>query len=366
MMVGLLIAGIWGCGGDEPQPAGDLADIPYVPQAYLLPELPYFFPDLSVPADNPLTVDGVELGRYLFYDPILSVDSTLSCAGCHRQELGFTDGLALSEGVGQTIGIRNAKPLANVGFFEKGLFWDGRVQTLEELALHPIEDPLEMKNTLENLIADLQVHPEYPAMFRKAFGIADREEISAPLIAKALGQFTRTLVSFNAKYDYANWDRGPETQFFSPSELRGQKLFNREPIDPDEPHPGCSHCHVGPLVSTNEYANNGLDEALEPVDFPDPGLGGITGKPSDFGKFRVPSLRNIALTAPYMHDGRFATLEEVLDHYSSGGHYADNLDANIFPFSLTAQEREDLLSFLHTLTDTVFVQEPAYGNPFSE
>lgn len=215
MMVGLLIAGIWGCGGDEPQPAGDLADIPYVPQAYLLPELPYFFPDLSVPADNPLTVDGVELGRYLFYDPILSVDSTLSCAGCHRQELGFTDGLALSEGVGQTIGIRNAKPLANVGFFEKGLFWDGRVQTLEELALHPIEDPLEMKNTLENLIADLQVHPEYPAMFRKAFGIADREEISAPLIAKALGQFTRTLVSFNAKYDYANWDRGPETQFFS-------------------------------------------------------------------------------------------------------------------------------------------------------
>ena len=192
-------------------------------------------------------------------------------------------------------------------------------------------------------------------------------ELRIDLVAKALAQFERTLLSYNAKYDYANWDRGEETDFYSPAELRGKILFSTEPYDPNEPHAGCTHCHSSSaLVTTNEYSNNGLDEALDLNDFPDLGLGAVTDKLIDNGKFRVPTLRNIALTAPYMHDGRFATLEEVLEHYSSGGHYADNLDVNIQAFPMSEENKADLVAFLNTLTDTVFISNPEFSNPFVE
>lgn len=313
-----------------------------------------------------MTEEGVSLGRFLFFDPILSLDSTVSCASCHQPALAFADEGPLSQGVNGLLGKRNAPSLTNVAFVEKGLFWDGRAKSLEEQSLHPIQDPLEMNADLETVLERLRQHPDYPRWFREAFGINDRTELEPTHLALALAQFERTLLSFESKYDYANWDRGPETRFFSASELRGKNLFNIEPIDPSVPHPGCGHCHNGPLVTTDEFLNNGLDPADEWTDFPDPGLGAITLKASDYGKFRTPTLRNLAFTGPYMHDGRFQTLEEVLDHYSSGGHYADNLDANILPFPLSTQDKADLIAFLLSMTDSSFVLNPAFQNPWIE
>ena len=344
---------------------GNLTEIPFAPRPYPLPALPYFFPELPIPADNPITIEGVDLGRYLFYDPILSRDKTIACAMCHQPFTAFTDGLAVSEGIDGRLTARNSMSLVNVGFFTNGLFWDGRVSTLEEQALHPIQDPNEMDNSLEEVETRLRNHPTYPERFRRAFGIQDSEEITIDMVAKALAQFQRTLISATSKFDYANWDRGAETNFFTASELRGQKLFTTEPIDPDDPHPGCSHCHnATALVTTNEYLNNGLDPAANLNDFADKGRGAIVGSILDNGKFRVPSLRNIELTAPYMHDGRFNTLEEVLEHYSSGGHYADNVDANIQPFPLSDQDKADLIAFMKTMTDTTFLNRKDITNPF--
>lgn len=344
----------------------DLSGIPYDPKAYVMPELPYFFPEMPIPADNPMTAEGVALGRYLFYDPILSADSSISCASCHRIDRAFADDQNFSAGIGGQQTMRNAPSLANVGFYQNGLFWDGRVKTLEELALHTIEDPQFMAHSLEELLEAFREHPDYPGRFRKAFGIGSRKEISKELTAKALAQFLRTLVSYRSKYDYGNWDRGPETQFFSESELRGKILYTTEPvIDPSDPHPGCSHCHHNTaLLTSNEFLNNGLDPALEPEDFPDPGLGAVTKKNIDYGRFKVPSLRNVDRTAPYMHDGRFQTLEQVLDHYSSGGHSSYNLDVNIMPFPLSEQDKQDLIAFLKSMTDENFFQENSFKNPF--
>ena len=358
---------LWQACDPEPKPpSGDLTGIPYTPQAYVFPELPYFFPEMPVPAGNPMTVDGVALGRFLFYDPILSTGNTIACASCHRLDRAFADDKALSLGMGGQQTKRNAPSLANVGFYEKGLFWDGRAKTLEELVLQEMTDPLVMANNFGDLVESLRSHADYPARFRKAFGIAGKSEITEDLAAKALAQFLRTLVSYRAKYDYANWDRGVETDFYSESELRGKIIFTTEPaVDPTQPHPGCSHCHNNTaLVTTNEFLNNGLDPALEPEDFPDPGLGGITKKNIDYGRFRVPTLRNVELTAPYMHDGRFQTLEQVLEHYSSGGHYSYNVEAHILPFSLSEQNKEDLIAFLKSMTDQKFLQENSYKNPF--
>jgi cytochrome c peroxidase len=349
----------------DPIPSGvDLTHIPYSPEFFVDESIPYYYPDMVIPPDNPMTEAGIELGRFLFYDPILSRDSTVSCASCHHQELAFTDGVAVSVGIDGRLSKRSAMSLVNVGFYNNGFFWDGRTPGLESQSLHPIEDPLEMDFTLEEVEARLQAHPDYPARFRRAFGISNSSEVTIDLLAKAIAQFERTIVSVNSKFDYANWDRGVETQFFSNSELRGKILFTSEPQDQSDAHPACSHCHTGPLMTTNEYLNNGLTEAFSPSDFPDPGLGAITDKALDYGKFRVPTLRNIELTAPYMHDGRFQTLEEVLDHYRSGGHYSDNVDANIQPFPLTEQEKEDLLAFLRTMTDTILINNPDFSSPF--
>jgi cytochrome c peroxidase len=362
LLIGITILSGGAC--KKEAPPGDLENIPYEPQAYQMEALPYFFPEVPIPDDNPMTLEGVELGRMLFYDPILSKDSTISCASCHQPSLAFTDGVTLSIGVDGALSKRNAMSLANVAFYGNGLFWDGRVKTLEEQSLHPIEDPVEMATTVPEVLEKLRTSDRYATRFRQAFGINDRSELSADLLAKALAQFERTLISKDAKYDYANWDRGVETKFFTNEELRGKKLFVLED-DLEVPHPGCTHCHNNTaLLTTNEYANNGLDYAESLTDFTDLGLGAVTGQLIDNGKFRVPTLRNIALTAPYMHDGRFKTLEEVIDHYSSGGHFADNVDANILAFPLSEQDKLDLIAFMHTFTDTVFTQNPAFQNPF--
>lgn len=365
----LLISLWWGCKDDDMIPTdfdptgGDLESIAYNPQPYDL-VFPKGFPMMEIPAENPLTVDGVELGRFLFYDPILSADSSMSCSSCHLPAGNFTDNLALSPGINGVAGKRSSMTLLDVGFFTKGLFWDGRVHTLEEQALLPVEDPLELNTTWSEVVDKLQRHAMYPEMFRKAFGILDRTEITKELAAKAIAQFERTLVSSGSSRFDRKFLAGEPFIDFTDSEFRGFDMFFDIPGSP-LPDAQCFHCHDAPLFTNNEFFNNGLDEVATLDDFPDRGLGAVTGRRIDNGKFRGPSLRNIMLSAPYMHDGRFQTIEEVLDFYNEGIHYAENLDENlVIPLGLTESQKADIIAFLHTLTDTVALNNPAYSNPF--
>lgn len=361
----VLAAGTFACSKETPAVEctdcndTDLIKASYDPQPYDL-ALPEWMPTPVIPADNPLTVDGVELGRKLFYDPILSADSTMSCFSCHRQSKGFTDGEKVSTGILGIAGTRSSMPLINLAFNNRGFFWDGRSATLEDLALVPIEDHIELADSWENVEAKLQRHPQYPALFRQAFGIEQRPEMTRELATKAIAQFVRTLVSTNSRFDRIVW---LNDGWLTDAEERGRKLFFFED-NQDIDHPGCSHCHFAPLFTDNLFKNNGLEDVDALEQFPDPGRGAINNNRFDLGRFRVPTLRNIALTAPYMHDGRFATLEEVLDHYSSGGHGVENEDVNIRPFPLTDREKQDMIAFLKTLTDTSFVNNPEYANPF--
>lgn len=280
ILIFFLLAGtFWlqACADDiSPDPVGDLESIAYDPQPYEVP-VPQGFPPLTVPADNPMTVDGVQLGRFLFYDPILSKDSTMSCFSCHLPQGGFTDNLSVSFGVEGLPGKRSAMSLENVAFYNNGLFWDGRAHTLEEQALKPVEDPLELNVPWEIVEARLRRHPDYPAMFRKAFGISDSGEITRDLAAKAIAQFERILVSSGtSKFDrkFLAKEIGID---FSEAEYNGFDMFfdiEGSPL----PDAQCFHCHNTPLFTTNEYFNNGLQEAATLDDFPDPGRGAITGK----------------------------------------------------------------------------------------
>lgn len=364
----LLFCFVLSCGDDDMPPPttgtdGDLTDIPYEPVDYNI-EAPCGFPEMEIPADNPLTEAGIKLGRFLFYDPILSADSTMSCGGCHNTAGSFTDNLAVSTGIDGVAGTRSSMSLLNVGYFYTGLFWDGRATTLEEQALLPVEDVIELHNTWPNVVDKLKNHGDYPTLFREAFGISNKSEITKTLSAKAIAQFERTLVSSGqSKFDRVRCEPGV---FFTAEELEGFELF----VNEDGEHPGCTHCHktVGHMFTDDEYHNNGIDSVGlgddNLVNFSDLGLGAVTNNVFDNGKFRTPSLNNIALTGPYMHDGRFNTLEEVIDHYSTGGKPSPNLNANILPFPLTADEKSSLLAFLNTLTDTEFTNNPAHQNPF--
>ena len=351
------------CGEDPPlpplDPADDLVEFAYNPTSHEL-AIPSYMGSMNIPADNPTTEEGIELGKRLFFDPILSADSTMSCSSCHDPALSFNDNLALSPGVDGIMGRRSAMSLINIGFVDHGLNWDGSKVTLEQQALEPVINEIELHETWPNVINKLQRHSTYPPLFREAFGINDRDDMTKELAAKAIAQFERTLISSNSRYDQIRWGSGV---FYEEDESRGSQLFFFEQaIGLD--HPGCSHCHGGPQFAESSFFNNGLTPAETLADFPDRGRGKVTGVPADNGKFRPPSLRNIALTAPYMHDGRFATLEEVLDHYKSGGHPSPNVNANIRPFTLTEQNKTDLIAFLNTLTDTSFVNNPDFQNPF--
>jgi cytochrome c peroxidase len=337
----------------------DLTHIAYNPTAYEL-NIPPQYPRMQIPPDNLLTDQGIELGRALFYDPILSVDSTISCASCHKQELAFTDGAAVSTGVFGRTGARSSMSLVNIGFVDNGLFWDGRVRTLEEQALHPIIDQLEMGENLERVVKKLRSSPFYQEKFRKAFGINHNLEITEQLLGKALAQFQRTIVSFNSKFD--RYTRNED--FLEDDELDGYLLFFFEQTPIGGKDAECSHCHIVGLF-TGDYKHNGLISDAESAQ--NPGRQKVTGKNSDLGKFRSVTLRNIGLTAPYMHDGRFNTLEEVMNHYKSGGKPATNRDAlieNIQDHQLTQSEINKLISFLHTLTDSTVLTNPAFSDPF--
>lgn len=343
----------------------DLTDIPYNPEPYevTVPSSYFDFADV-IPANNPIEVDGVKLGRMLFYDPILSRDSTTSCGTCHVQSKAFTDGLAVSVGVDDNVGTRSSMSLVDLAYVQNGLFWDGRVHTLEEQAIEPVENQVELIETWDNVELKLRRHPDYPALFRKAFGISRKSEITRDLATKAITQFERIIVSSG----HSKFDRYRRGELFpTDSELNGYLMF----IDDDSsdlPQAECEHCHAEPLMTSNEFMNNGLDTAStiqQFENFPDAGFGAVTGNPSDYGKFRVPTLRNIALTAPYMHDGRFATLEEVLEHYNTGGHPSYNKDVLIEPQGLNDEQIQDIINFLHMLTDEELLNNPEFSNPFN-
>lgn len=336
---------------------GDLAYLPYKPTIFTL-EIPKHFPQMYIPEDNPLTTQGIELGRHLFYDPILSRDSTMSCGSCHIQEFNFTDGKPFSTGIDGIGGRRKSMSLINIGFTKSGLFWDGRAKTLEDQALLPVEDPIELHNTWVNLVEKLKNHSKYPEMFRAAFGINDRNEITKELAAKAIAQFQRTLISKDSKYDRIQEGK----DFFSDIELIGQGLYFDD--DPDLPDMECGHCHNTPLMTSDDFFNNGLDYASTFYDFKDFGRGEVTLSPVDNGKFKAPSLRNIKYGAPYMHDGRFKTLDEVFDHYGGGVKNAPNRDRNLQNAPISPFFRNALIAFINTFEDTTFIKNPAFKNPF--
>jgi len=363
----ILLLFVLACKDDDMTGGGtdsnDLTNISYDPSPYSL-NIPDWFSPMDIPEDNPITVDGVDLGRHLFYDPILSVDSTMSCADCHHLQGAFTDNLALSTGVQGLSGTRSSMSLVNVGFFYKGLFWDGRVSTLETQALLPVEDPIELHNNWYDVEERLARSTFYPEKFRKAFGIEKKDEISKELAAKAIAQFERTLISSNSKYDRKIFLTDNSAEFTEEEDMGFRMFFDEENLIKDAE---CHHCHNKPLFTSNDYFNNGLDAAPTLTEFPDLGLGLVTGNLYDNGTFRSPSLRNIEFSAPYMHDGRFETLEEVIDHYSNGIHFSENLDPNLDPnnpLNFTEEEKKALIAFLKTLSDPSFINNPAFSNPF--
>jgi cytochrome c peroxidase len=305
------------------------------------------FPIPDLPRDNPLLVERVELGKKLFLDPRLSINEQQSCADCHAPAKVFTDGRKTARGAEGKFGERNSMPLLNLAW-KKEFFWDGRAKSLREQVLQPIQNPIEMHQSLTNLVKKLMDAKDYAALFTTAFG---SPEITAEKISLALENYLLTLTSFDAKFDRVL--RSEEK--FTTEEQRGFELFSTE-YDPRRGQFGadCFHCHGGPLFQSQSFANNGLDET-----FGDLGRGKITGKKSDDGKFSTPSLRNVALTAPYMHDGRFQTLEAVVEHYATGVKRSATLDPNLAKHPdggvpLTDADQHALVAFLKTLTDAQF------------
>lgn len=326
----------------------DLRDFAYQPVPFLVPQPPNF-PRMAIPEDNPMTQAGVALGQRLFFDPILSADSSMSCSSCHLPTSSFTDNRAFSLGIDGQAGKRSAMSLLNVGYFNTGLFWDGRSNNLEAQALIPVEDTVELHHTWEAVVEQLQNHSTYPRLFRQAFGIAHSREIDKFLVAKALAQYERTLLSNGtAKFDQVMQGLAE----FTADEAAGYDMFFD--VTTEHPDAECGHCHNAPLMTTNEYLNNGLNATQSIDDFVDPGYGPVSKNPYDYGKFRVPSLRNITLTAPYMHDGRFQTLEEVIEHYNRGGEVSVNVSPLIRPLNLNNVQKRQLIAFLNTLTDRTF------------
>jgi len=344
--------------GEPPAPTG-----PPPSGTPLFFDIPANFPAMPIPADNPFTVEGVALGRFLFYEEMLSGDNTMSCGSCHSPAVAFTDdGNQFSTGIDGVQGTRNAMALINLAW-DTRYFWDGRSMTLEDQVLHPVQDPIEMHESWPDAVAKLQAHDAYPGLFQAAFGTPT---IDSLLAAKALAQFLRTMISGNSNFD--KLQRG-DPYFPTIDEQFGIQLTQQEGGDPALGLGGqwgadCFHCHPhsGGRMTDGLLHNNGLDS-----EFTDLGAGGVTGLPEDMGRFKTPTLRNVALTAPYMHDGRFQTLEEVIEHYNSGGHESPTVDVFMKytqgGLQLTPEKKQQLLAFLNMLTDMDFVNNPAFHDP---
>jgi cytochrome c peroxidase len=321
----------------------------------------------NTPSNNPITNDGATLGRVLFYDKSLSLNNTISCGSCHHQEKAFVDGEIVSKGFEGKSTRRNSMPLANLQFFKaKKMFWDLRAATLEEQVLIPIQDHIEMgMPSLTVLVEKLKTKTYYSSLFQKAFGTT---EITPEKISKALAQFIRSIVSFNSKYD-----QGLDNNLNNLSTQEKAGLLRFQQLN-------CNECHsdlstVFPRKNPTFFiventgqntgfgANNGLD-----ITYIDNGIGELTKALKDMGTFKMPSMRNIELTAPYMHDGRFATLEQVLNHYQSGVKSHQNLGVQIpsggYKTALSETDKANIIAFLKTLTDKTLITENKYSDPF--
>ena len=307
-----------------------------------VPEAPSFGA-IPQPDRNPMTGAGIALGRRLFYDPMLSDNGKVSCGSCHIQAKGFADGQRTSTlGVSGKPLLRHTPTLINVAYSER-LFWDGGSTDLESQAFGPLSHPDEMHKRPRAIAAKLKTTTPYPAMFKAAFS----DGITVPNIVRALAQFQRTLISDNARID-----KGELTA----AESEGEKVFKQK----------CASCHKPPLFTDDRYHNNGLDS-----DYPTEhekiawGRARITRNPDDKGKFKTPTLRNILKTAPYMHDGRFASIDDVLAHYRGGMVRSDLLSAKLVALELNEEESASLKAFFAALTDESFFREPNYSLPKS-
>ncbi|MFN0049779.1 MAG: cytochrome-c peroxidase [Cytophagales bacterium] len=294
--------------------------------------VPKGFPYPEIPLDNLPTQNRIDLGKKLFFDPILSRDSTISCASCHHTDKFFTDNQKLSKGIDGRLGKRNATSLINVAYLTD-IFWDGGVPNLEQQVLAPIEDHTEMDFDANKVVERLKKHSNYSILFQKAY----QQEPTIFALTRAIACYERTLIGGTSRFDrFLNEN---DSSALSESEIRGHNLFLSEDGE-------CFHCHVGFNFTDNSFRNNGLYRT-----YPDSGRARITMDDADIGKFKVPSLRNITKTAPYMHDGSLATLDQVLDHYISGGKRHPNRSPIIKPLPLNLKQKQDIINFLSSLTD---------------
>lgn len=327
----------------------------YNPTPYKF-NLPTSFPSMRIPKSNPMTNEGVALGKKLFYDPLLSSNNKQSCASCHQQNASFIDsGISFSRGVTGVLGGRNSMPIFNIGY-ASAWFWDGRAKTLEEQVFHPITSQNEMNQDLSELLIELNNSKEYKNMFTAAFG---EGIITFDNTAKAIAQFMRTIIASSPK--------SLDTSKLNAAEKRGLMVFL------DEKKGDCFHCHeLGNFMTNFKFANNGLNKNA----IIDPGLYAVTRTPEDLGKFKVPALINIKYTAPYMHDGRFKTLREVIDFYDTGFHFDpttnfyldpnlkkhfDNFTGKPTPRAWTEQDKQDIITFINGLVDESVNTNPKYS-----
>ncbi|MCF8278076.1 MAG: c-type cytochrome [Flavobacteriales bacterium] len=306
--------------------------------------IPNWFPELGIPAENQLTQARIDLGRKLFYEPLLSSDSSVSCSSCHQIGKAFTDGFPISLGVNDALGMRNAPTLANIGYAPH-LFFDGGVATLELQSQAPIFSPTEMNFTIAGFLERIADDDEYKRMFAEAYG----REPDAFGISRAIASFERTLLSGNSRFDQYEYQGIANS--LSASEIRGKNIFFSNEAS-------CTSCHEPPLFTNYAYENIGLY-----LNYADSGRARISHLEEDKGKFKVPSLRNVELTAPYMHDGSLQSLEEVVHHFNSGGAGHPNQSPDVKPLNLTEQQKIDLVAFLRSLTDQSFVSDPQFGDP---
>ena len=359
-----LLVGFAGCRKEEQSVATTGTRLPYLPSmpySYALPEMPEHFnaqlqqTAASILSDDPITDAGATLGRVLFYERGLSASRTISCGSCHHQEHGFADAWARSTGHTGLRTRRNSMHLVNQ-FYSRRQFWDLRATTLEAQVLMPIQDAVEMGLTLDEASERLRAMPYYPSLFTEAFG---DDSITVDRMALALAQFVRSIVSYRTQYDVGEANGFVD---YTPLEVDGKNLFYSGTTR-------CNQCHMTANFNNQDARNTGLD-----MEYTDNGRGEVTGDPEDQGKFKIPSLRNVALSAPYMHDGRFNTLEEVVEHYNSGVQQHPNLDDRLtvegsvggepLRMDLSANDKQALVAFLRTLTDEPLIVDPRFSDPF--
>lgn len=380
----LILAAVFACnkdsGTNSPAPAPNPSPVDPVAAVLNLPATPFNYSNITLPpylntpnivgqintpGNNPITDNGATLGRVLFYDKNLSVNNTISCASCHKQASAFSDPVARSSGFNGGLTGRNSMSLINARYYPNGrFFWDQRAASLEEQVLIPVQDLVEMGMTLPELETKLKALAYYPPLFQKAFGDTI---VTSGRIASALSQFIRSIVSYRSKYDAGRGSLPtappppPNAPFpnFTPQENQGKDIFL-------SPRGGCAPCHGSETFTAPEEKNNGLDRVTT-----DRGFGLVANNPGLDGTFKVTTLRNVELTAPYMHDGRFTTLEQVVEHYSSGVQNHPNLSPQLrLPngqprqANFTPEEKAALVAFLKTLTDPAVATEVKYSNPF--